>query len=157
MTLPPARERNVLLQTFIVDQLAAALMAAHFARGPLSPGDFALASVIRIFGPITPTELAGMLGMAPTTLSSRLQRLESRKEIRRRRNPKDGRSYLIEATALGRRRVERMFPAFRATLASIRRHLGEEATGEILDGLARLEKGLRGALAEARQGGARAA
>jgi DNA-binding MarR family transcriptional regulator len=148
--LPPPRERNVLIQVFIVDQLAATLLNQRFAGLALNSGDFALASVIRVFGPITPTELSGMLGIAPTTLSSRLQRLEERREIRRRRNPRDGRSYLIEVTALGRRRVEACFPAFSGTLASIREQLGEDRLGQVLDALAQLETALREAMAEAR-------
>jgi MarR family transcriptional regulator for hemolysin len=142
----PARPQNILLQVFVVDQLAGALMERMFAARAMSPGDFALASVINAFEPITPKELSSFLGIPPTTLSSRLARLQDRRLIRRRRNPRDGRSYLLEVTALGRRRVHALFPAFRATLEAIRAELGEEELTETMESLGRLEDALRAAL-----------
>lgn len=145
----PDRPGNVLLQIFVVDQLAAALLERAFARKSLSSGDFALASVIRAFQPVTPTGLSSFLGIPPTTLSSRLARLEERRLVRRRRNPNDGRSSLLEVTALGRRRVEALFPAFRWALQAIGAQLGEEELGEVQEALGRLEDALRRALATA--------
>jgi DNA-binding MarR family transcriptional regulator len=118
-----------------------------FAHKSLSSGDFALASVIRAFQPVTPTGLSSFLGVPPTTLSSRLARLEERRLVRRRSNPEDGRSSLLEVTALGRRRVEALFPAFGSALQAIGEQLGEPGLVEVKDALARLEDALRGALA----------
>jgi DNA-binding MarR family transcriptional regulator len=146
----PERPGNVLLQIFVVDELAAALLERAFARKTLSPGDFALASVIRVFQPVTPTGLSSFLGMPPTTLSSRLGRLERRRLVRRRRNPNDGRSSLVEVTALGRRRVEALFPAFASVLQEIGVEMGEQGMVEIQEALGRLEGALRGALATGR-------
>jgi DNA-binding MarR family transcriptional regulator len=142
----PDRPANVLLQIFVVDQLAATLLDRAFAGRALSPGDFALASVIRAFAPITPTELTSFLGISPTTLSSRLARLEERRLVRRRRNPRDGRSYLVEVTALGRLRVEALFPAFGRALQAIRDELGDERLAETMQAMGRLEDALRSAL-----------
>jgi DNA-binding MarR family transcriptional regulator len=123
------------------------LLERSFARKSLASGDFAVASVIRAFQPVTPTELSSFLGVPPTTLSSRLGRLEERRLVRRRPNPKDGRSSLLEVTALGRRRVEALFPAFGSVLEAIGEQLGEPGLVEVKDALARLEDGLRAALA----------
>jgi DNA-binding MarR family transcriptional regulator len=143
----PERPGNVLLQIFVVDQLGAALLERAFAGRRLSPGEFALASVIRAFAPVTPTELSSFLGIPPTTLSSRLARLEERRLVRRRRNPHDGRSSLVEVTALGRRRVEALFPAFGRALQAIRDELGEKRLAETMRAMGRLEDALRAALA----------
>ena len=146
----PEHPGNILLQIFVVDQLAAALLERSFVRSPLSPGDFAVVSVMHAFQPVTPTALSAFLGIPPTTLSSRIARLEERRLVRRRRNPSDGRSSLLEVTALGRRRVQALFPAFRAALQAIRGELGEAGLAEAQDTLARLEDGIRAALAGGR-------
>jgi DNA-binding MarR family transcriptional regulator len=141
----PEHSGNVLLQVFVVDQLGAALLERAFARRALAPGDFAVASVIRAFQPVTPTELSSFLGIPRTTLSSRLARLQKRRLVRRRRNPVDGRSSLIEVTALGRRRVEALFPAFASVLQAIRVHLGDRDLAAVQSALARLEDAMRAA------------
>ncbi len=50
-------------------------------------------------------DLKSAFGLPPTTLSAVLDRLESRKLVRRIANPDDRRSTLIVPTALGRRRI----------------------------------------------------
>ena len=93
------------------------------ASSRLSPNDFAVQSAIRAFQPITPTRLAALLGMPPTTLSSYLRRLEARRQIRRRPNPDDGRSALLEVTKSGDRAVVAAFPALQGAIAQIHEHL----------------------------------
>ena len=67
------------------------------------PDGYAVLSAIGAFGPLTLTELASMLGMPLTTASDVVRRLEGRGAARRRPNPADGRSQLLELTAGGRR------------------------------------------------------
>lgn len=50
-------------------------------------------------------DLKSAFGLPPTTLSAVLDRLESRKLVRRIANPDDRRSTLIVPTSLGRRRI----------------------------------------------------
>src|SRR6266508_2915504 len=104
------RGRNVLFRLYILSQLANDLLDHAMIRLKLNPNDFAVQSAIRAFQPITPTRLAALLGMPATTLSSHLRRLEARRQIRRRPNPDDRRSTLIEVTKLGRRNVVAAFP-----------------------------------------------
>ena len=95
--------------------------------------------------PITPTELADLLGMPPTTLSSYVRRLEARRQVKRRPNPDDGRSSLLELTKLGDRFVVAGFPALRGSIARVEEHLDYPA--EDLDlALDRLEDAMRRAL-----------
>ena len=100
MSAQATRGRNVLFRLFILGQLADDLLGRAMVDLNLNPNDFAVQSAIRAFQPITPTRLSALLGMPPTTLSSYLRRLEARRQIRRRPNPEDGRSTLLEVTTL---------------------------------------------------------
>jgi DNA-binding MarR family transcriptional regulator len=140
-----SRRRNVLFRLFILGQLANDLVDTAMRRDKLNPNGFAVASAIRAFQPITPTELANLLGMPPTTLSSYLRRLEARRHVKRRPNPDDGRSSLLELTKLGDRYVVAGFPALRGSVARVEEHLDYPA--EDLDlALDRLEDAMRRAL-----------
>jgi len=140
-----SRRRNVLFRLFILGQLANDLVDTAMRREKLSPNGFAVASAIRAFQPITPTELADLLGMRPTTLSSYLRRLEARRHVKRRPNPDDGRSSLLELTKLGDRYVVAGFPALRGSVARVQEHLDYPAD-ELDLALDRLEDAMRRAL-----------
>jgi DNA-binding MarR family transcriptional regulator len=111
-----SERRNVLFRSFITGQLLRTLLGTAMEATGLRPDEFAVESAIGAFGPITPTELAGVLGMPPTTLSTYVRRLGERGEIAQSPNPRDGRSYLLELTPRGRVLVERAVPTLRETL-----------------------------------------
>jgi DNA-binding MarR family transcriptional regulator len=148
-----ARERfgrehpNVLLQSFAIQNLSRDLLQRAFAEDPIDPRDWGVLSVLRAFGPQTPTSLAAFLGMAPTTLSSAITRLSRRRLVRKRRNPDDGRSYLLEVGARGEALIERVGPSFRDALQRINEELGEQRE-DVLDAQAALTEALRRALAD---------
>ena len=101
-------------------------------------------SVIGALGPITPTELARRLGMAPTTVSSWLVRLEHEGVASRHANPDDGRSQLVELTEDGTSAsFRRVMPDFRRAVGRVRDALGDDLD-DVLDAL------------DASRGGARA-
>src|SRR3954470_18420169 len=110
MAKPQTRGRNVLFRLYILNQLSGDLLHSAMIRRKLDPRDFAATSAIRAFQPITPTQLSSLLGTPPTTLSSQLARRERRKQIKRRRNPEDGRSTLIELTKAGEKKVLASIP-----------------------------------------------
>ena len=140
-----SRRRNVLFRLFILGQLANDLVDTAMRREQLSPNGFAVASAIRAFQPVTPTQLADLLGMRPSTLSTYLRKLEARRQIRRRPNPEDGRSSLLEVTKLGERYVVAGLPALRGSVAHVHEHL--DFPPEELDlALDRLEDAMRRAL-----------
>ena len=145
MSTARSRGRNVLFRLFILGQLANDLLDQTMVRMKLNPNDFAVQSAIRAFQPITPTRLAALLGMRPTTLSSYLRRLEDRRQIRRRPNPEDGRSFLIETTKLGERNVIAAFPALQGAIAQVHERL-DYSHKELDVALDRLEDALRAIL-----------
>ena len=145
MPRPPFRE-GPLLQVYVAGQLAGDLLREEL--GTTITGErFALLSVIGALGPITPSDLARRLGMAPTTVSTWLARLEADGSARRRPNPGDGRSQLIELTTTGREELQRSMPDFRRAVGRVRAALGDDLD-EVLNGLDRLVAALRATLAE---------
>ena len=62
----------------------------------------------------------------PTTVSSYVKRLESRGHLERRRNPADGRSYVLRLTAAGLAAHQAAGIAFLPVLARVRAQLGDE-------------------------------
>lgn len=143
--MPERRYPNVLLQSFITGQLVSELMRRELEPIGMTPNRFGVQSVIGAFGPLTPTELATRLGMAPPTVSAWIKRLTEAGEITRQPHPTDRRSSLLEVTPAGRAALDTAFPRFGAALRSI-----EEALGDDLDvaweGGRRFEEALRGAL-----------
>ena len=142
MAKQKTRGRNVLFRLYILGQLTNDLVDSAMVRQKLNPNDFALQSAIRASQPITPSALSDLLGTPPTTLSSQLARLERRKQIKRRRNPDDGRSSLIELTKLGEKNVLAAMPALRGSLALVAEHL-DYPLDELDVALDRLEDALR--------------
>jgi DNA-binding MarR family transcriptional regulator len=146
METPASRGRNVLFRLFILGQLADDLLGRAMADLKVQPNDFAVLSAIRAFQPITPSRLAALLGMRPTTLSSYLRRLEGRRLVRRRPNPEDGRSSLLEVTKSGDRHAVSAFPALQGSVARVHERL-DYSPRELDLALDRLEDALRNVLA----------
>jgi DNA-binding MarR family transcriptional regulator len=143
-----ARERfgrehpNVLLQSFAIQNLSRELLERAFAGLQLTPSDWGVLSILRAFGPQTPGALAAFLGMAPSTLSSAIGRLSRRKLVRKRRNPADGRSYLLEVSGAGEALFRRAGPLFQSALERLNAELGEQRS-DVLDAQAVLTEALR--------------
>ena len=145
---PTARPRfreGPLLQVFVADQLVGDLLRRELGAATTG-GRFAVLSVIGALGPITPTELARRLGMAPTTVSSWLVRLEHEGVASRHANPDDGRSQLVELTEDGRRELQAVMPDFGRAVGRVRDALGDDLD-DVLDALDRLVEVLRAVLA----------
>ena len=144
MSTPAASPpRNVLIQLFILGQLAAQLMAREFGREGIDRTDFAVLTVIDAYSPITPTELATKLGLPPTTLSAIIRRLGA--DVARTPHPSDRRSYLLELTATGIERARSGHPALGRSLQAIREQAGERTT-ELEEALLELQQVIRAAL-----------
>jgi DNA-binding MarR family transcriptional regulator len=145
------RGRNVLFRLYILGQLTNDLFDSAMTRRKLNPNDFAVQSAIRAYQPVTPSQLSALLGTPPTTLSSQLARLERRRQIKRRRNPADGRSSLIELTKTGEKNVIAAMPALRGAVALVAEHL-DYSLEELDLALDRLEDALRAALSRPDEG-----
>jgi DNA-binding MarR family transcriptional regulator len=83
--------------------------------------------------------------MPPTTLSSYLRRLEGRRLVRRRPNPEDGRSFLLEVTKSGDKETVSAFPALQGSVARVHERL-DYSPRELDLALDRLEDALRAVL-----------
>ena len=95
---------NLLFPLFVTGQLSSVLLGRAIKASKLTPNEFAVLSIIAVFEPIVPTELAQRAGMPATTLSDYIARFTARRLVKRAPNPDDGRSYLLSLTADGRRR-----------------------------------------------------
>jgi DNA-binding MarR family transcriptional regulator len=115
--------RGPFLLLFALDQQLAGLLQQALADAPLTPGEFAVYSTLRLTQPTTPTQLAGTLGMRPTTLSSVLVRMSRNGHLKRRRNPADGRSVMLTLSPSGVRATEACFAGFSAAIQAFRRQL----------------------------------
>ncbi len=139
------RYPNVLLQSFVTGQLASELLRRELEPVGMTPNQFGVQSVIRAFGPLTPTALAARLGMPPPTVSAWVKRLEANGQIRRLPHATDGRSYLLEVTAPGIEALEAAYPGFGAALTRLEDELGPELK-TVWEAGTRFEAALRAAL-----------
>jgi DNA-binding MarR family transcriptional regulator len=123
--------RGPFLLVFALDQQLSLLLSKTMAEAPLSPEDFAVTSVLRLTGPIRPTQLSQTIGMRPTTLSNYLRRLTETGYVQRKRDAADGRAALVSLTRKGIRHTEACFPAFSSAVESFRKHLEDEGIVEL--------------------------
>ncbi len=98
---PPHRRISLLFDLFVLNQHVRTLLAHAMAESPLRPDEYAVYSLIFDVGPMTPTDMARMLGMPPTTISDYVRTMVERGHARRAVNRSDRRSYLVELTNEG--------------------------------------------------------
>lgn len=135
-------QRGPFLLVFAIGQQLGALLGQTMRTAPLRPSEFAIYSALRLEQPVTPTRLAAVLGMPPTTLSSALRKMTDAGHLDRLPNPDDGRSQLVELTEVGVEVTEACFPAFGAAITAFRDALATEFVTEhellrVLEGASR--------------------
>ncbi len=140
---------GLFLQPFIVAQLVGAIVERVVEGSDVSASEYAVTSSVAVLGSPTPSELATALGLSPTTLSAMLERLVRKDELRRVSHPRDGRSYVLELTAKGRRTNTRNSARFASELAVLTAFL-EGSPDDVLAALRRLESALRASLEKGR-------
>jgi DNA-binding MarR family transcriptional regulator len=138
---------GLFLQPFVVSQLLGSVVARIVEGTGLAGTDFAVVSSLAVWEDATPTELARLLGMAPTTLSAVLKRLEERGLVERVRDPGDRRRHVLRLTAEGMRVRNRAIERFPEWLARVRAELGGDPE-DVLEPMRRLEAALRAALGD---------
>jgi DNA-binding MarR family transcriptional regulator len=107
---------------------------------------YATLVMITLREPLTPKALAEAMGFPPTTMSDYLAELSELGHIKRIPNPADGRSYLIQRTAKGRRAFERGNAASSRAHRRLEERLGGRL-GEIEAAIEELTRALDAALA----------
>ena len=93
--------QRLFLQAYTLSEATGAVVERHVEQFGLPTYLFGLLSQIRELAPVAPSGIAAATGTPMTTLRDNIQRLVDRRLIRRRPNPADGRSYLVELTAKG--------------------------------------------------------
>lgn len=117
------QKASFLLDWFAVDQRIGLLLSRELPRHGLRGDEYGVYSLMLLYGPLSPTELADMAGMPLTTLSDFLQRARERGHITATSNPKDGRSYLVALSNPGKAAHAKVRPAFQRILDLIRANL----------------------------------
>jgi len=136
-------DSTLLFDLWVVANSTRALLDHALRSTGLTAEEFAVYSAIRrCVGGVTPSRLAAIMGLAPTTISSVVSRLESRDHIRRIRNPNDARSYRIELTANGRAAHVAAGRSFMPVLQDVETYLGP-STIEVREALGALDAAIR--------------
>jgi DNA-binding MarR family transcriptional regulator len=138
----PRRPRPLLLDLWIANELMSALLAHNLEDDGVHADFYGTLSVIGVFGPITPSELAERTGSPLTTVSDRVRRLVADGDVKRVPNPGDGRSHLLELTKRGDTSWRRGWPALQKTISEISTNL-ERPVDEVHDALEDLIAALR--------------
>ena len=137
----PARNTTVLYELWRASRRATALMEEALEQERLNGSEFALYSLLRFSGPMTPSEVARRTATATTTTSEALKRMEDRGHIQRTPNPTDARSVTVELTVEGEAAHAATAGAFQPLLQAINADLGSEVD-QVIYSLARLDRAM---------------
>ena len=97
---PP--DMSILFDLWLINHLlSGALDEVLVDAAGLTGEDFGFYSLLRRFGPLTPTQVSRWTAMPATTVSATVRRLAGRGHVEQVRNPADGRSRLIALTDSG--------------------------------------------------------
>jgi DNA-binding MarR family transcriptional regulator len=103
------------------------LVERELAADGVDSNGYALLSLVGVRGPVRLTQIADELGLPLTTASDVVRRLETRRLVRRRPNPGDGRSFLFELSASGDREWRRGRGALERINTLLAERLDDEA------------------------------
>ena len=140
------RQAGILLEAWTTAQRIEQLVRRELENAGAWTPHYGLLAMVHVREPVTPTALARAMGMAPATLSDRLDELFALGHVRRAANPDDGRSYLIRTTAKGRRALDRAAAITRRMHRDVERGLGRPLQ-EVETAIADLTRAVEEALA----------
>ncbi|MCP4201242.1 MAG: winged helix-turn-helix transcriptional regulator [bacterium] len=117
---------------------------ANVACGGMTVAQAATLQVLYLEGPMRLGVLSRRLGIAPSTLTRNVERIEARGWVERVSDPKDGRAYRMRLTADGRtqaRQIEEQNEQFAQLLiAELPLHRRERVIGGLLDLLEAIDR-----------------
>jgi DNA-binding MarR family transcriptional regulator len=131
---------TVLHELWAVAHRAERVVARDLAAAGVDGTELAVLGLLARLGTANTTELAAEFGVPFMTMSSALQRLESRGDLVRSANPEDGRSHVFALSPDGRARAQ---AAGRVVSASVERLAGDVDLEEVATALERLHEALR--------------
>jgi DNA-binding MarR family transcriptional regulator len=147
--LPPEGTANVLFQSYRTNAAIRELMQGVYAGTGVSGEEYGILGVVHFFPDRTPSELAAALGIPPTSVSRQVAALLDKKLVRRRPNPEDGRSYLLQPTAKGSKAVKTIAPRIGERVEAIGA-VADQPLEQIAGSLASLERAIKDVLATER-------
>jgi DNA-binding MarR family transcriptional regulator len=135
------RGDNVLLQMFRTSEAVRELMLGAVAGTGITHNEYAVLGTIASLRSVSPTELASVLRVPPTSISRHVGRMVDAGLAVRSPNPGDGRSYLLELTDEGRAVVRAISPRIRLL---VERLAARTDVDRIESALVELEEAVRG-------------
>jgi DNA-binding MarR family transcriptional regulator len=133
---------RLLFDIWLVSRATEALLDEALASAGLTADEFALHSALHHAAPVTPSRLAELLALPPTTVSTHVRRLERRGALERLPNPDDGRSAFLRLTPAGEATYQRARTLFLPVHARIATSLGA-AAADVQASLATLDRAVR--------------
>jgi DNA-binding MarR family transcriptional regulator len=121
------KRSSLLFDLFAANQRVRSLLTAAMEDAGLKPDEYAVYSALFEFEPMSPTEIATIVGMPPTTLSHYIRAMRERGHLDERRNPRDSRSRVLTLTMSGRGAHRRANRAFEQAYRRFIEHIGDEA------------------------------
>jgi DNA-binding MarR family transcriptional regulator len=109
---PGRRRSSVLFDLFAAGQRVRTQLATAMEGSGLTPDEYAVYSALLEFEPLSPTEMAHVVGMPPTTMSHYVREMRLRGHVEEEPNPRDGRSRMLRLTSAGRSAHGRANTAF---------------------------------------------
>jgi DNA-binding MarR family transcriptional regulator len=140
-----ADNRQLFLKASTTAQLVGQIVERQLESIGIPGFLLALLTHVRDHQPVTPSAIAALAGVPPTTLRDNVQRLVDRRLVRRTPNPDDGRSYLLVLTAPGERVLRRADPALLVAYLALEQQL-EQPLDQVEQQLDALNDALAAAL-----------
>ncbi len=98
----------------------------------LTRGELCVLTSLIVYGNSTPSELIGYTDSSSAHIAKILRNLESKGEINRMKDTRDGRSVIISITEKGRRQVKEIYDSIIEYMTAILRQLQEDDTASLL-------------------------
>jgi len=143
----PDRPRGLLINAWIASELVGQLLDRNLKADGVETAFFGTLSVIGVWGPLTPSEVAERTGTPLTTVSDRLRRMVAAGDVERVAHPGDGRSHHVQLTPKGDAHWREGWPALQRTIAEVEAQL-ERPADDVLDTLEDLIDAFRKAAAQ---------
>jgi DNA-binding MarR family transcriptional regulator len=142
-----AGETSVLFDVFVLAQRTRGLLDIALAGAPLTAAQYAAYSAVLEFGPLSTSDLARHLGLPVSSVHEEVAAMVVRGHVERRRDPRDGRAFLLRLTAAGREQHRVTSRFFEVAVRAVEDRL-ETPVQDVRDALVELTWACRGATAD---------
>lgn len=121
----PDQRMAVAFDTFVLRTRVESLLTKALRPVGITSGDYAMLSLLVVEDGLTPAAITRLVGRAPSTVTSRLDRMLRQGWIQRTVNPTTKGSWRVELTEAGRKRFEAAFPYAEAILQRLNNALAD--------------------------------